>query len=140
MDSSNYYVRRIYPNGTIAAACGTKGGAGYSGDNAPATSGKLWTPLGVSLDGQGGFFVADQATNTIRRVRWRRCLASARCLNPWLGVCPAGVSGWYSDDVRRERDEGAVQLLVERVDARAVPHLLHFNVVHCDGDEPGLVG
>lgn len=69
VDSGSYYVRRIFANGTIAAACGTRASFGYSGNNGPATSGRLWTPSGVALNDQGGFFVADPLTNTIRRVR-----------------------------------------------------------------------
>src|SRR5262249_5648738 len=44
------------------------GTSGYSGDGGPATSGKLYWPYAVSLDGSGNLFIADMLNNVVREV------------------------------------------------------------------------
>lgn len=44
------------------------GQVGYSGDNGPARAAKLGTPFGVYPDGEGGCYIADVATHTVRLV------------------------------------------------------------------------
>jgi len=50
---------------TLVAGNGT---AGYSGDNGPATSAQLHTPLGVSVDSNGDLYITDSNNNSIRKV------------------------------------------------------------------------
>ena len=44
------------------------GGAGFTGDNGPATSASLKSPVNVAVDGAGNLFIADSANYRIRRV------------------------------------------------------------------------
>ena len=66
-DLINQVVRRISWSGTITTVAGT-GVAGYSGDNGPATSAKLNSPVAVAVDGAGDLFIADFANNRVREV------------------------------------------------------------------------
>lgn len=67
-DSRNNIVRRVYKNGTIVAAFGT-GAAGWSGDGGPARLALLNNPVAMSDDGDGGYFIVEGTSNTVRRVR-----------------------------------------------------------------------
>ena len=53
--------------GTIVTAVGT-GKAGYSGDNAPATTANLNHPWGVAVDSAGDLFFCDVNNNVVREV------------------------------------------------------------------------
>jgi hypothetical protein len=53
--------------GNIYTVAGT-GGAGFSGDNGPATSAELLDPSGVSPDSSGNILIADTNNNRIRIV------------------------------------------------------------------------
>src|SRR5208282_1987439 len=67
-DTFNQRVREVnVTTGTITTVAGT-GGAGYNGDNMPATSADLTVPYGVVLDSAGNLYIADQGNNRIRRV------------------------------------------------------------------------
>jgi sugar lactone lactonase YvrE len=66
-DSGTHRVRKMATDGTVTTIAGT-GVAGYSGDNGPATSAKLNTPLGITLDSSGNLYIADGNNNRIRKV------------------------------------------------------------------------
>src|SRR5439155_1149418 len=66
-DTANQRVRRIETNGTIVTIAGT-GASGYSGDGGPATSARLASPYGVSVDAQGRVYIADSANQRVRRI------------------------------------------------------------------------
>jgi uncharacterized repeat protein (TIGR01451 family) len=66
-DSSNLRVRRVSPDGTITTVAGG-GPYGYLGDNGPATSASILEPFGLVVDAAGNLFIADPATNRIRKV------------------------------------------------------------------------
>ncbi len=52
-DQSNNRIRKVtVSTGIITTIAGT-GGAGYSGDNGPATSAALNSPQGIALDASG---------------------------------------------------------------------------------------
>jgi uncharacterized protein (TIGR03437 family) len=65
-DTSNHRVRKV-SNGIIATVAGN-GTAGFSGDNGPAPSARLWFPEGVAVDSAGSVFIADSYNWRIRRV------------------------------------------------------------------------
>ena len=67
VDNQMCRIRRATTNGIITTVAGT-GSYGYSGDNGPATSAKLWLPSGVTLDASGNFYIADMDNNRIRKV------------------------------------------------------------------------
>ena len=66
-DSGNNRIRRVAPDGTITTVAGT-GGGGSGGDGGPATAAQLNLPVDVAAMPQGGFFVAEQGGNRVRRV------------------------------------------------------------------------
>jgi sugar lactone lactonase YvrE len=66
-DRSNNRVRRVSPAGTIATAAGT-GIAGFGGDGGPATAARLNLPIGVSVNRDGAFLIADTLNHRIRAV------------------------------------------------------------------------
>ena len=66
-DSGNHRVRRVSPTGTITTVAGT-GTPGYSGDGGMATKAMLNLPFGVSPTADGGFLIADNTNNRVRRV------------------------------------------------------------------------
>jgi sugar lactone lactonase YvrE/protein involved in polysaccharide export with SLBB domain len=68
-DSFNNVIREVTPEGIISTVAGNYAlGAGYSGDNGPATGAQLSEPIGVSLDGGGNLYIADTGNNAIRMV------------------------------------------------------------------------
>ena len=66
-DTGNHRIRRLDPSGTITTVAGT-GQPGFSGDGGPAVSAQLTAPKGVSVDGSGNLYIADQEDLRIRRV------------------------------------------------------------------------
>lgn len=59
-DFGNNRIRRVSPEGIITTIAGD-GGSGFSGDDGPATSAHLGSPLGVAVDASGNVFVTDIA-------------------------------------------------------------------------------
>jgi uncharacterized protein (TIGR03437 family) len=64
-DTSNHRVRLVTTDGNIATIAGT-GDAGYNGDNGAALGIALYSPGGLTLDGQGNLYVADTGNNRVR--------------------------------------------------------------------------
>jgi uncharacterized repeat protein (TIGR01451 family) len=58
-DRGNYRVRVVAVSGTISTYAGD-GAFGNKGDNGPATSAELLSPVGVATDYQGDLYIADQ--------------------------------------------------------------------------------
>ena len=69
-DTNNSVIREVAAaTGNITSLAGNNAlGAGYSGDNGPATSAQLNYPSGVYLDSTGDIFIADTENFVIRRV------------------------------------------------------------------------
>jgi sugar lactone lactonase YvrE len=57
----------IIPGGIITTFAGT-GVASFSGDNGPAKTAQLNTPVDVAVDGQGNVYIADYRNNRVRKV------------------------------------------------------------------------
>jgi hypothetical protein len=66
-DTGNNVVRRVAADGTISTVAGN-GVRGFAGDGGPATSAELNAPHAVAPLPDGGFLVADEANNRVRRV------------------------------------------------------------------------
>jgi len=66
-DQGSHMVRRIAPDGTIAAVAGI-GESGFSGDGGPATAARLAWPAGLAFDSAGNLYIADEQNNRIRQV------------------------------------------------------------------------
>ncbi|MBI6546789.1 MAG: hypothetical protein HY692_08340 [Cyanobacteria bacterium NC_groundwater_1444_Ag_S-0.65um_54_12] len=66
-DQVNQRIRKVNAAGVITTVAGN-GSGGYSGDGGAATSAKLWMPRGVTVDGAGNLYIADQFNYRIRKV------------------------------------------------------------------------
>ena len=91
-DSNNNVIRRIDAgNGRIATVVGNHAlGAGFAGDNGPATRAQLDTPDGVALAPDGDLIVADSHNDRIRRVD--------RPTGVITTIAGSGVNGYDGDD------------------------------------------
>jgi sugar lactone lactonase YvrE len=65
-DTANSRIRKI-SNGVITTVAGN-GTPGFSGDNGPATSARLFEPVGVAVDSAGNLYIADFRNSRVRRV------------------------------------------------------------------------
>jgi sugar lactone lactonase YvrE len=66
-DTSNNRIRKVTAAGMISTVAGN-GAYGFSGDAGPATAAQLSNPSGVAVDAAGNLFIADQLSNSIRKV------------------------------------------------------------------------
>ncbi len=66
-DTGNNRIRRVAPDGTITTVAGD-GTRGFAGDDGPATAAELNAPHAVAPLPDGGFLIADEANNRVRRV------------------------------------------------------------------------
>jgi hypothetical protein len=66
-DTYNNRVLEVTPRGHIKVVAGD-GRAGYRGDNGPGIFAELNQPAGVAVDARGNLYIADSASNVIRRV------------------------------------------------------------------------
>jgi len=64
-DTDNSRVRKV-SNGLITTVAGS--GAGFGGDNGPATTAQLNDPAGVAVDSSGNLYIADTENSRIRKV------------------------------------------------------------------------
>jgi sugar lactone lactonase YvrE len=67
-DESDEAVRVISPNGVISTIGGTDGTHGFAGDGGPATTAKLDSLYGLSMDSSNNLFVADASNYAVRRM------------------------------------------------------------------------
>jgi uncharacterized protein (TIGR03437 family) len=65
-DERNNRIRKV-SNGLITTVAGT-GTPGFSGDNGPATSAQLNSPIGVAVDAAGNLYIDDDRNDRIREV------------------------------------------------------------------------
>jgi hypothetical protein len=66
-DQLNHRIRKVDPTGMITTIAGT-GVAGYSGDGIPATTAKLNSPFGVSVDSVGNVYICDRLNMRMRKI------------------------------------------------------------------------
>ena len=85
-DSNSHRVRRVAADGTITTVAGT-GVPGFSGDNGPATAAQLNFPDSVAVLPDGGFLIADNDNNRVRRV------AADGTISTVAGIGTAGAGG-----------------------------------------------
>jgi hypothetical protein len=71
-DTFDGRVRRVSPGGVMSTVAGTGAFCATStnacGDGGAATAASLNTPIGVTADGTGGFYIADAGIHRVRRV------------------------------------------------------------------------
>ncbi len=79
-------VRKINTSGIISRYAGN-GSSGYSGDGGQATAAQLGLPYGITFDGSGNLYIADDVNNCIRKV------ATTGIITTFAGTGIAGFSG-----------------------------------------------
>lgn len=67
-DPDSRRIRRVSADGVVTTVAGT-GAAGPRGDGGPAVEASLRTPMGLAVEADGSFLVADAADRRVRRVR-----------------------------------------------------------------------
>ena len=85
-DSLNHRIRKVTPAGLITTVAGT-GRDGYAGDGGKATEALLNGPRGLTLDGDGNFYIADTSNHVIRKV------TAAGTIHTIAGNGTAGYAG-----------------------------------------------
>ena len=86
-DSYNHRIRRVTPAGVITTVAGT-GTAGYSGDNGPASSARLYYPYGITLDAAANLYIGENGNNRVRKVTPEGVITTA---------AGTGVNGFSGD-------------------------------------------
>ena len=101
-DTQNNRVRMI-ANGVITTVAGT-GIRGFSGDNGPATSAQLATPVAVAVDPAGNLYIADINNFRIRKVSGGIITTVAGTVGstPW-GVAADSAGNVYVSDWAHSR-------------------------------------
>lgn len=85
-DVVNNKVRKVSSTGIITTFAGT-GAAGNTGNGSAASSATLRFPSGVSVDGSGNVYIADQGNYNIRIVN------SSGVINNFAGISTSGYDG-----------------------------------------------
>src|SRR4029077_19891247 len=67
-DTANYRIRRVAASPGVITTVAGDGTQGNSGDGGLATSAQLGRPAGIAVDAAGNIYVADQYSNTVRKV------------------------------------------------------------------------
>ena len=67
-DATDHRIRKVDAATGIITTVAGNGSAGFGGDGGPATSARLYTPVGVAVDSAGNLFIADTSTDRIRKV------------------------------------------------------------------------
>jgi hypothetical protein len=88
-DNDNNRIRSVSPNGTITTVAGD-GRAGGGGDGGPATAAQLSGPSAVSVIAGGGFLIAEEDGNRVRRVASDGTITT---------VAGDGVAGFNGDGI-----------------------------------------
>lgn len=87
-DNGNHCVRKVdNSTGIITTVAGSCGTSGFSGDSGAATSAKLNSPTGVSVDRVGNIYVADMNNHRIRQINTSGIITTV------AGTGSAGFSG-----------------------------------------------
>ncbi|MFE7842180.1 RICIN domain-containing protein [Streptomyces sp. NPDC057474] len=83
-DQYNHRVRKVTADGKISTVTGT-GAADFGGDDGPASSAQLNSPLGLALDSIGTLYIADHINNRIRKIDSPRLPKSGTVVS-WANV------------------------------------------------------
>lgn len=89
-DMANDRIRKVNASGTISTVVGN-GSAGFGGDACVATGGVLNVPTGVTVDGSGNLYIADNSNNRVREVTNNHAPAFAGGHIQTLSVCQGSV-------------------------------------------------
>ncbi len=84
-DTNDSQILEVNVAGVLSVVAGT-GQQGFGGDNGPATSAQLDSPLGVAVDSSGNIYIADTHNNRVREV-------SGGTITTIAGTATPGFSG-----------------------------------------------
>ena len=89
-DMNNDCIRKVNTAGMISTYAGVGLNPGYNGDGglAVATSARLHTPMGISVDAAGNLYIAEYDNSVIRKVATTGILST---------VCGIGAGGFSGD-------------------------------------------
>jgi streptogramin lyase len=91
-DAGNNAIRRLdAKSGLLTTFAGT-GKPGYSGDNGPASSARLNSPISLQFSPQGDLFIADIGNHVIRRVNPKTGIIATFAGSGHAGPTPDGSS------------------------------------------------
>jgi sugar lactone lactonase YvrE len=99
--------------GKIVTFAGT-GERGTTGDEGPAVRAKLAQPWHLAVDGAGNVYVAEEASNRVRRVDRQGVITTVARIADDLGFDPAGrlyVLRWERPSLQRVDDRGHVTVV-----------------------------
>ena len=88
-DFMNNRIRKVDANGFITTTAGT-GVAGYNGDNIPATSAQLYSPVAIAFDQLNNLYLSDGNNNRMRKV------SSSGAITTFAGT---GIYGFNGDNI-----------------------------------------
>ena len=91
-DANNNVVREVAAGTGIITTFAGNGTPGYSGDGGPANKAQLQFPLGLSFDGDGNLYIADNGNKAIRRVS-----AADGTISTYLSSLTSYISGIAAD-------------------------------------------
>lgn len=89
-DYNNLRIRRVGSNGVITTIAGN-GLPGYTGDGGPSVNATLNFPTGVTVDGSGNVYVADNANNVIRLLTKSAATPGPPAINGTIGAGSFGA-------------------------------------------------
>ena len=67
-DRDNSRICKVTPDGVMSTLAGKPRAMGFSGDDGPAASAQFSYPVGLTVDGFGDLFIADEGTDRVRKV------------------------------------------------------------------------
>jgi len=95
-DTYNNRVLKVTPQGQVTTIAGD-GVPGYSGDGHLAAFAQLNEPTGLALDAHGNLYIADSASNVIRRVDARTGTITTVAGNYAASRASGGLGGFSGD-------------------------------------------
>jgi trimeric autotransporter adhesin len=100
----NHCVREINTSGIINTIAGT-GAGGFAGDGFAATTAKLQSPTGVTIDAYGNLYIADWGNNRIRTLKVPTMVPEVGKAKARLLLYPNPSDGNFSVSVSTDRIE-----------------------------------
>lgn len=114
-DSYNYRVRKLnVVTGLISTIAGD-GTEGFSGDNGPATMAKFQAITGIKIDNAGNVFVADAASNRVRRFSTPVRIDQMSEQAPEVNVYPNPCQGSFMISIKGTAGQEALAKIVNCV-------------------------
>jgi len=109
-------VQRLSSSGSVTTVAGNAATIGYNGDGEPATAAALNNPAGLSIDGAGNLYIADQGNYRIRKVSPHTTGISTNSLqHDALRIWPDPNDGTFTIYVPSATNEAALMVISNMV-------------------------